>query len=68
MIPSAFVFLDAIPLTPNGKIDRRSLPAPDTYNISQEVGIAPRTPHHHRIETGTNLVGDSQYFYLGSAR
>jgi amino acid adenylation domain-containing protein len=48
MLPSVFVTLDTIPLTPNGKIDKKALPIPD--GVSREVEyIAPRTPSEEII-------------------
>ena len=42
MVPSAFMFLAAFPLSPNGKIDRRSLPQPDLNRDKHHTYIAPR--------------------------
>jgi amino acid adenylation domain-containing protein/non-ribosomal peptide synthase protein (TIGR01720 family) len=73
MAPAAIVVLDALPLTQNGKIDRRALPAPDTANEGpQRELVAPRTPVEKllaeiwRDVLGTPDVGvEDNFFDLG---
>jgi acyl carrier protein len=45
MMPSAFVFLETLPLSPTGKIDRRALPAPNHARPALKAPyVTPRTP------------------------
>jgi nonribosomal peptide synthetase CepB len=70
MMPAAFVSLDRMPLTPNGKLDHRALQAPDFAGMSS--GREPRTAMEARLcdlfaeVLGLERVGaDNSFFELG---
>lgn len=50
MVPSGFIFLEQMPLTPSGKIDRKALPQPDQERPAMAVEyVAPRTPAEENL-------------------
>ena len=72
MIPSSFVSLEALPLTPHGKIDRRALAAmqPTRARSADPEYIAPRTPIEERLAAilaslmGLERVSVHENFFL----
>jgi amino acid adenylation domain-containing protein len=51
MVPNAFVILAALPLTANGKIDRRALPPPESGSEVSDKYVVPRTPMEEILAT-----------------
>jgi acyl carrier protein len=51
MIPEAFVILDALPRTANGKLDRIALPIPETGGVETTEYVGPRTPVEETLVT-----------------
>jgi amino acid adenylation domain-containing protein len=68
MVPSAFVQLQAVPLTPNGKVDRRALPAPEQGAAGAEY-VGPSTPIEEVLcgiwaeVLGRERVGVTEHFF-----
>ncbi len=71
MVPAHLMFLDALPLNPNGKLDRRALPAPD-LSLKTENYVSPVTDTEKHLcrlfgeVTGLqNVSADASFFAIG---
>ena len=73
MIPSVWVRLDSLPVTPNGKLDRAALPAPDITAPQEQAFAAPKTPLEESLASiwaevlnVDRVSRDSDLFFLGA--
>src|SRR5205085_236189 len=58
MTPSAFIALEKMPLTPNGKIDRSALPLPEPAAAHERVFVAPRNETEALVASiWSNILG-----------
>ncbi|MBV9706298.1 MAG: amino acid adenylation domain-containing protein [Chloroflexi bacterium] len=71
MVPAAFVQLDALPMTANGKVDRAALPAPSAVNtVLHGDSVAPSTPIEEQLTEimaallGLERIGVEDNFFL----
>ncbi|MBZ4423326.1 non-ribosomal peptide synthetase, partial [Myxococcus sp. RHSTA-1-4] len=72
MVPSAFVTLEALPLSPNGKVDRRALPAPEASASREDTFVAPSSPTEQLLASIwaevlhlTQVSAQDDFFELG---
>ncbi|HYI11616.1 MAG TPA: amino acid adenylation domain-containing protein [Thermoanaerobaculia bacterium] len=72
MVPSAFVLMEKLPISPNGKVDRKALPAPELSDMNVETSAPPRTTEEQELAAiwseilGIGQIGiHDDFFALG---
>ena len=68
MVPGAYMWMEALPMTPNGKVDRKALPAPEPVSVETSY-VAPRRPLEAALAgiwaevLGCDRVGVNENFF-----
>ncbi|NVZ54574.1 amino acid adenylation domain-containing protein, partial [Pseudomonas sp. B6002] len=68
MVPAHLIFLERMPLNPNGKLDRQALPKPDT-SLTQQAWVEPVTELEQQVAAvwahvlGAERVGLTDHFF-----